>query len=209
MRRVHVSRQGKLQGALLQGALLPLAAWAAGTAAFTALGIENALGGEHPIFVVGRVTAYVASAVTSALIVGMAALFGLGCGALLRWLGEPLSARTVARAVGAGFWVVGGYVWIGVALLIVAPPAAFSLAALVGEAQEFETALQNTLAYKWMTRIRYPVGAAFLAVVAWRLARAAKPMNAVLAVAFGAAAMLALLAGLTALGGDAASQWEF
>lgn len=209
MHRVNTSLPGKPQSALLQGALLPLAAWAAGMAVFTVLGIQNALGGEHPIFVVGRVTAYVASAVTAALIVGMAALFGLGCGALLRWLDEPLSARAVARAVGAGFWVVGGYVWLGVALLIVEPPAAFSLAALVGEAQEFEAALRNTLAYKWMSRIRYPVGAAFLVVVAWRLARAAKPLNAVVAVAFGAAAMMALLAGLGALGGNAASQWDF
>lgn len=194
---------------LLQGALLPLAGWAAGMAIFTVLSIENALDGEHPIFVVGRVTAYVASAVTAALIVGLAALFGLGCGAMLQWLEGPLSPRVVARAVGAGFWVVGGYVWLGVALSVVEPPAAFSIATLLGETQEFETALQSMLAYSWMTRIRYWIGAAFLVVVAWRLSRTVKPLNAALAVAFGAAAVMALLAGIGALGGDAASQWEF
>ena len=202
MRRLNTFR------ARLEGALLPLAVWIAGMAAFTLLSVETAFGGEHPLFVVVRVTAYVTAVVTAALIVGVAALFGLGCGAMLRWLDEPLSVRAVARAVGAGFWVIGAYVWFGVALLIAAPPAEVSVAALMGDAQEMEASLLDVTAYHWMTRIRYVVGAAFLIVVAWLFARAVKPLNAVLAVAFGTAAMMALVTGLGALAGDSASQWQ-
>ena len=78
----------------------------------------------------------------------------------------------------------------------------------MGDAQEMEAGLLDVTAYHWMTRIRYAVGAAFLIVVAWLLARAVKPLNAVIAVAFGTAAMMALVTGLGALAGDSASQWQ-
>lgn len=189
------------------GGLMPLAAWLAGMALFTAVSVECLFAGGHPVFLVGRVTAYVTALVVSTLIVGAVALFGVCCGAMLRWLGEPASVRQVARAVCKGFWVFAAFVWLGVALLAAAPPEAITPAQLLSPTSDLEESLGGALAFRSMNSLRYPFAAVFLLLVAWLLARASKPLNAVLAVAFGACAVAALLGGLTMLGGGQEADW--
>ena len=189
------------------GGLLPLAAWLAGMALFTTVSVECLFAGDHPVFLIGRVTAYVTALVVSTLIVGAVALFGVCCGAILRWLGEPAPVRQVAKAVCKGFWVFGAFVWFGVALLVAAPPEAITPAQLLNPASDLEDSLGGALAFRAMNSLRYPFAAVFLLLVAWLLPRASKPLNAVLAVAFGASAVAALLGGLTMLGGGQEADW--
>ena len=192
---------------LVSGALLPLAAWLVGMALFTVVSVECMFADDHPVFLVGRVTAYVTALVFSTLIAGVAALFGLCCGAMLRWLGEQATARQIAKAVCKGFWVFGAFVWLGVALLAVAPPEAITPAQLLGPTSVLEEALAGALAFRWMSGLRYVFTGAFLLLVAWLLARHGKPLNAALAVAFGAGAVAVLMGGLTLLGGGSDAHW--
>ncbi len=175
-------------------------AWLVGLAAFTVLGVETLFVEDHLVFHIARLTAYLTAALVGASMLAFAALFGLGCGFMLRWLEDATNARLVARSVCASLWVVVAYMWIGVALLVAWPPAALTVQDVAGD-QLLGGQLQGEAAFVWITRMRFVALGGFLAFCAWRLSRHVKWPNAVLAVGFGAALVSAVIAGLGALAG--------
>ena len=175
-------------------------AWLVGLAAFTVLGVETLFVEDHLVFHIARLTAYLTAALVGASMLAFAALFGLGCGFMLRWLEDATNARLVARSVCASLWVVVAYMWIGVALLVAWPPAALTVQDVAGD-QLLGAQLQGEAAFVWITRMRLVALGGFLAFCAWRLSRHVKWPNAVLAVGFGAALVSAVIAGLGALAG--------
>lgn len=170
-----------------------LAVWVVGLAAATALSVEGMFGQSHMVFFFARLTTYITTAMVAALTVGLAALFGIGCGLMLRWLEEAtVSARQIARVVTLSFWPVAAYTWLGVVLLLVDPPAVVTLQDLLappGAAAPW----QDVLAFEWLARLRYVVTGCSLALAAWLLSRHAKLLNAIIAVACGAALVAALM----------------
>ena len=171
--------------------LLALAAWLVGWCALAVLTVEATFPADHATFVFARVAAYLTVATVAALLIGFVVVFALGCGAMLWWLDDAVGARRIAAAVGRAFWVVVAYTWLGVALTIAEPPLPISVDELA-RPEQVESQMQSSAAYVWLERLRYAMVAVFLALVAWFLARVAKPMNAVIAVAFGAAAIVGL-----------------
>ena len=169
-----------------------LTVWLVGLAAATVLSVEGMFGEPHVAFVFARLATYIATAMVAAISVGLAALFGVGCGLMLWWLEDAVRTREVARAVTLSFWPVAAYTWLGVALLLVDPPAAMTMQELLAPAAAGE-AWQDVLAFEWLARLRYVVAGCSLAIAAWLLSRRAKLFNAIIAVAFGAALVAALM----------------
>ena len=186
---------------LVKTPLLPVGFWLAGLAAFTVLAIDNLFIGPNPVFVVARVTAYVTVGTLAAVTVAFVAVLALACGAMLTWLGETPNPRLIVVAMCRSYWWVGSYVWLGVALLAIEPPVALT-ALEMAEPNALEARIGDTAAFVWMARLRYVALAGFLVTAAWLLARESKPLNAVLSVAFGAAALAALTAALGLLAGE-------
>lgn len=182
-------------------AMLPVLVWFAGLAAFALIGIDGLLAGPNPVFVIARVTAYVTVVMVAAVTTAFAAAFGLACGAMLNWLGESLDPRQIVTATSRSFWCLAAYVWLGVVSLMLDPPVALT-AQEMSEPDALQARVGETAAFAWMGRFRYLALIAFLATVFWLLARRTKPLNALLAVAFGAAALAAALTGLGLLSGD-------
>ena len=174
--------------------------WLAGLATFTVLGVEALFVGDHYVLFVARVTAYLTAALVGATMLATVALFGLGCGTMLRWLEDDVvSARLVARSIGAALWVITAYMWFGVALLAAWPPTAVTAQDVMGD--DLQGRFERELAFVWITRLRHAVLAGFLVFCVWRLARHVKWPNAVLSVGFGATLVAAAVAGLGALAG--------
>ena len=175
-------------------------AWLAGLAAFTVLAVETLFVADDFLFLVARVTAYVTAALVGALMLALLVLFGLGCGAMLRWLDAAASGRLVARSVASSVWVVTAYMWVGVLLLVAWPPAPLTVGEVAGDMPLHDT-FQREAAFAWITQLRYVALGGFLVFCVWRLARHVRWPNAVLAVGFGAALVSAVVAGLGALAG--------
>lgn len=176
----------------LKSPTLPaLAAWLLGWCALAVLTVEGMFPADHATFVFARVASYLTVATIAALLIGFVVLFALGCGAMLWWLDDGVSARRIAAAVGRAFWVVVAYTWLGVFLVVAEPPLPITLAELA-RPEQMENRMQELLAFVWLERLRYAMLAIFLGLVAWYLSRAAKPLNAVIAVCFGAAAIIGL-----------------
>ena len=172
-------------------ALLALGAWLIGWGALAALTVEGTFPADHATFVFARVAAYLTVATIAVLLIGFVAVFALACGAMLWWLDDAVGGTRLAEAVGRAFWVVAAYTWLGVALTIAEPPLPISVEDLARPGQVGDQ-MQNLAAFVWLERLRYATIGIFLALVAWFLSRAAKPLNAVIAVAFGAAAIAGL-----------------
>ena len=185
---------------LAKAAFLPVLVWIAGLAAFTVLGIDGLFAGPHPVFMIARVTAYATAAMVVAVTAAFVAMFGLACGAMLSWLGESPSPRLIVVTMSRSFWWVAAYAWLGVALLVVDPPIALTVFE-VSEADGLVARIMDTTAFAWMGRLRYIALIGFLTMSVWLLARHTRPLNALLGVAFGAAAVAALVAGLGLLAG--------
>ena len=183
---------------LLKATYTPVFAWLLAAAVFSVIALETSLAESHVVFVYARLATYIAALMASALLLGMVALFGLGCGLMLWWLDDALPAKTVARAVTMGLWAGVAYIGIGIVLFLIDPPVGFTVADLTTP-EKLEAEFQDLLALRWMQRLQYVAGAAYVVVAGWLLARQARPWNAVLAVAFGVAALAALMAGLSAL----------
>lgn len=176
-----------------------LGLWLAGLGTFTVLGVETLFVDDHFVLFVARVTAYLTAALVGAIMLATLALFSLGCGTMLHWLEGGVSARLLARSIGASLWVVTAYMWFGVALLAAWPPAAVSAQEVMTD--DLQGTLEGELAFVWITRLRHAVLAGFLVFCVWCLARHVKWPNAVLSVGFGAALVVAVIAGFGALAG--------
>ena len=187
-------------GAFKKPAVLAASVWLVGLVASTVLGVETLFAEPHVVFVYARLTAYIASMTVAALTLGLAALFGLGCGMMLWWLDNAVSAGQIAACVGQSFWSVVGYTWIGLALLVAEPPTAIAIADL-SQPDLVSAQMGDVRAYAWLDELRWIVVGVFLSVMVWLLARTAKLVNAVLAVAFGAGLVAASLTVLGVLGG--------
>ena len=181
-------------------ALVPVLVWFAGLAAFALIGIDALFAGPNPVFVIARVTAYVTVVMVAAVTTAFVAAFGLACGAMLSWLGESLDPRQIVTAMSRSFWCLAAYVWLGVASLILDPPVALTVHEM-SESDALDARVMETTAFAWMGRLRYLALIAFLATAFWLLARRTTPLNALLAVSFGAAALAALVTGLGLLSG--------
>ena len=192
-------------GERLQAPALPLAVWLVGLAVTTVASIESMFVESHAVFVFARLTAYITALTVAALAVGMVALFGVGCGLMLWWLEDALSVRSIARSVGASLWPLAVYTWVGAVMLLIEPPAAVTVADLVGSLDE-EAGLGDVPAFEWLRQLRYVVMGAFLALAVWLLSRSVKLFNGILAVAFGAALVAALVALLGFLAGSVAPE---
>lgn len=177
---------------LAKAAFLPVAVWLAGLVAFTVLGIDGLFAGPNPVFVIARVTAYATAVMVVAVTAAFVAMFGLACAAMLVWLGESPTPGLIVTTMSRSFWWVTVYVWVGVALLIVDPPVALTVFEL-SDRDALATRVGDTPAFAWMGRLRYMALIGFLMTSFWLLARHTRPVNALLAVAFGVAAMGALL----------------
>ena len=185
---------------LANTAILPVTVWLAGVGLFTVLGIDGLFDGANPVFVIARVTAYVTAAVVVAVTMAFAAMFGLACGAMLAWLGESARAGLIVDTMSRSFWFVAGYVWFGVILLVLDPPAGLTAIELANPVA-LEARITDTSAFVWMGRLRYLALAGFLATTVWLLARRTKPVSAALSVAFAVAALAAAVSALGLLAG--------
>ena len=179
---------------------LPVLIWIAGLAAFAVLGIDELFAGANPVFAVARVTAYVTVILVAAATTAFVALFGLACGSMLTWLGESPEPRLIVTTVSRSFWCFAAYVWLGVASLILDPPVALTVFEMSAP-DALEARIGETTAFAWMGRLRYVALTGFLATAVCLLARHTRPLNALLAVSFGAAVLAALLTGLGLLAG--------
>ena len=174
---------------------MPVLLWLAGLGMYAAIGVESLFAGKELVFAVARLTAYLTAATIAAMAVGFAAVFGIACGAMLGWLGEQVSPRSVAAAVARAFWAVAAYAWLGVGLLLADPPAGLSVFE-VAEPAGLEARIEAIAGYAWLARLRYVAIGCFLGLVVWFLARSSRLGNVLLAVAFGAALVAALVKGL-------------
>ena len=177
----------------LGGSWPPVAAWLLGMAMLAVVGVESMFVEQTALFVYARLTAYITAMMLAAVVFGMVVVFALSCGLMLWWLDGRANVRVVAGAVYRSLWLLAVYMWIGVALLLVDPPAALTMDDIARTA-EVQADLQALPALRWLERMRYIVAATFVALVAWLLARTSKPLNAVLAAAFGAATVSATVA---------------
>lgn len=180
---------------LLSSAPVPVVFWLAGFGVYTVIGVESLFAGKELVFAVARLTAYVTAATVAAMAVGFAAVFGVACGAMLGWLGERPSPRSVADAVARAFWAVAAFVWLGVGLLVAERPAGLSVFE-VAEPVGLEARIEAVAGFAWLARLRYLALGCFLGVVVWFLARSSRLVDALLAVAFGAAMLAALIRAL-------------
>lgn len=173
----------------------PVGVWFLLMAAFVAIVVESLFVESHAVFVYARVVTYVAGLMTAALLSGIVALFGLGCGLMLWWLDDAQPAKRIANAVVSALWVMVAYVGSGVVLLLIDLPTGLTMADL--DRPDLEEDVRAVLAMRWMEKLSSVVVVVYLVVVAWRLAQSARPLNAALAVGFGAAAIAALAAGVS------------
>ena len=180
--------------------LLPLAAWLLGAAALAGVLAETLFQDSHMAFAYARLAAYASSLMVGAMLVGALAVFGLSCGAMLWWLDDAQSPGRIFRAVCLSSWPFAAYTWVGVALVLWDRPAALT-AEDFGDLERLQARLEAMTAYQWLGGFHYGANGAFLLLAVVLLARAAKPVNAVLGVAFGAAALLAIFSGLGVLAG--------
>lgn len=186
---------------LLSSSPVPVLFWLAGFGVYTFVGVESLFAGRDVVFAIARLTAYVTAGTVAAMTVGFATVFAIACGAMLGWLGEPPSPRSVAAATAKAFWSVAAYVWLGVVLLMVDPPTALS-ALEVAEPSVLEARIETIAGFAWLAKVRYVALGCFLGLVAWFLARLSRPTSALLAVAFGAALLAALITGFGLLFGN-------
>ena len=184
-------------------ALLPVLVWFAGLAVFALLGIDGLFAGPNPVFVIARVTAYVTVLMVAAVTTAFVAAFGLACGAMLNWLGESLDPRQIVTTMSRSFWCLAAYVWLGAASLVLDPPVALTVLEM-SEPDALEARIMETKAFAWMGQLRYLALIGFLLTAGCLLARRTRPLNALLAVSFAAAALAALLTGLGLLAGPSA-----
>lgn len=184
--------------------LLPVAVWLTGLLTFTVIGVESLFAEPHVVFVYARLTAYVTALLVAALTLCLLTLFGLGCGLMLWWLDDALDVGRIAVAVGRSLWSLAIVTWVGVALLVFEPPMAVTVAELMSP-DGMNADLQSVPAFYWWTRLSYAAPCVFLALAAWLLSRSARPISAILAVAFGAAVVMAFASALGALGGTVES----
>lgn len=182
--------------------LLPVLAWLLGATAVAAVLAETLLREAHWMFAYARLAAYASSLMACAFLVGLLALFGLACGAMLWWLEDLPSPLAVFRAVFSSSWAFAAYTWLLVLLLLLDLPAPLSAADLQ-HGDRLQAHLDGLLAYRWLSELYYVGTGVFLLLAAFLIARgAAKRLNALLAVGFAAAVIMALFAGLGALAGQ-------
>ena len=179
-----------------------LGAWLVGLAVFSIVSVECLFSVPHAAFVFARLSAYIATVTVAALTIALTGLFALGCGAMLWWLDEQVGPRRVAACAGRAFWSVAAYTWIASALLAVDPPSAIAVADLT-RPEIVLSQMQDLLAYRWLNHMRPGVLAAFLIGFVVLLRRHARLVNVVIAAAFGAGVVAALLTGLGIFGGSA------
>jgi len=178
-----------------------LGTWLVGLAAFSVVSVERLFSAPHAAFVYARLSAYIATVTVAALTVALIGVFGLACGVMLRWLDDPISPRRIAACAGRSFWSVAAYTWIALALLVVDPPSAIAVADL-WKPESVQSQMHDVLAYRWLSGMRLAVLAAYLIAVVVLLQRHARLVNVVIAVAFGAGLVAALLTALGVLGGS-------
>ena len=178
-----------------------LGAWLVGLTAFSVVSVECLFSVPHAAVVFARLSAYIATVTVAALTVALTGLFALGCGVMLWWLGDPVGPGRVAACAGQAFWSVAAYTWIALVLLAVDPPSAIAVADLA-RPETVSSQMQDVLAYRWLNHLRLGVLAAFLLGFVVLLRRDARLVNVVIAAAFGAGLVAALLTGLGILGGS-------
>ena len=190
-------------GGVLDKPVISIGVWLVGLAAFTILSTERLFATPHVAFVYARVSAYVASLMVATLTIAATAAFGISCGVMLWWLDDALSRRRIAACAARSFWCFAAYTWFALALLVAELPSAIAMADLA-RTEAVQAQIEDILAYRWLVSFRPAAVGAFLVVMVWLLRRSVRTINAVIAVAFGAGLVAALMTLLGLLSGGEA-----
>ena len=179
--------------------------WLAGYFSFVVLAVERTVGELIPaaMQVQIKIIAYVTAASTAgATLVGVA-LFGVPCGLMLRWLGDPVPSRSLARSIGTAFWAITAQAWVLFAAVAVRPPPSLSLedlASLASQGAQSGSGPDPVLGIGWAEEAQIVATAAFLLALFVLLSRSVARVNALIALAFGAA--------VVALAGTGMNWWR-
>ena len=176
-------------------------AWLAGYFFFMALAVERTVGDLIPaaVQIQIKVVAYVTAAATAGGTLAGVALFGVSSGLMLRWLGDPLSGRRLARLIAAAFWAMAAQAWLLVAVMAIRPPQSATLeqmAALAREGSTSGSGVDPLLGIGWLAESQIVATAVFLLALFVLLSRLVARVNALIALAFGVAVVAAAGAGL-------------
>ena len=181
--------------------LLVAGVWLAAYCLSTAIALENLLGGitPAPIQFYAKLMAYIGAAANAGFTLATVTLYGLACGLMLKWLGTPVTARAMARRVAAAFWVVASYAWLMVGVVATQPPPPLALdeALAAGGTSAHTATLLGGMG--WLGAAQYAPMVGFPTVLFVLLARLCAWFNALIAVAFGAAAVSATGLAITRL----------
>ena len=178
--------------------LFAVALWLSGSAALAVISIEHLFGELAPaaMQIQAKVVAYLTAAVSCGVHLTSLALMGSACAMMLRWLEAPLPGKDLARAIGAAFWTYVAHAWLMVGMVWLNPPEGVSLETLMAAADQEP---DEAVGIAWIVEMQYAATAGFLAALFILLSRSVAWLNALIATAFGAAAVAAIGTGLNRL----------
>lgn len=174
---------------------LSLVTWVVGNGTAAAICIENMLPGAAYYSV--RIIAYISFTGSVAVQLAFIGLFIVSCACMLWWLDEPMQPSCIAATVSKAYWAITAYVLILIGALVLSPPGPVDNVhvELAGDS------LARLAGISFVNRIRPLATTAFIVACVLLLGRHVRPVSAVLAVAFGASAvMLAVVATVRLLG---------
>ncbi len=168
--------------------LFVAAVWLVAYCTSSAITLQNLLGEIAPaaLQVHAKLMAYIGAAANAGFTLASVTVCGFACGLMLRWLGETIAAKTIARRVAGAFWVLAAYAWFMVALVASQPPRSLSLEELLAS-NGASIDLDELLGFPWLTEAQYVSMALFPVVLFLLLARRCAWVNALIAVAFATA----------------------
>ena len=183
----------------LRSPLTPALVFATGYAVLTVVSVEHLLGEVSPaaLQLPLKLSTYVTAATLLGLAFGMTITFGLLCGLTLRWLAGPVEARAIARALGTGLWAFACYILVLAAWISVQPPVPLTRDEILSPAFEADGGAMGDLA--WLSELQLAAVGAFFLTAFLSLSRVADRVNALIALVFATAAVVALGTALRAL----------
>ncbi len=168
--------------------LFVAAVWLAAYCTSTAITLQNLLGEvtPAPLQVHAKLMAYIGAAANAGFTLASVTVFGFACGLMLRWLGETIAAKAIARRVAAAFWVLAIHAWFMVGSVAWHPPRSFSLEELLAS-KGASIDVDELLGVPWASEAQYVAAGLCLVALFLLLARCCAWVNALISVAFASA----------------------